>query len=75
MESEDLSHLHNNFLATAVMNKYRQMSQFSKILPRIRASENGGKDVAIKYLKFPESGYVLCGFRPDHLIFVIVASN
>lgn len=37
MESEKQSHLHNNFLATAVMNEYGQMSQFSKTLPRIRA--------------------------------------
>ena len=29
MESQEQSHLHNNFLATAVMNKYGQMSQFS----------------------------------------------
>ena len=37
MQSEEQSHLLNNFLATAVMNTYGQMSQFSKILPHIGA--------------------------------------
>lgn len=37
MEIEEQGHLHNNFLATAVMNKYGQMSQFSETLSYIRA--------------------------------------
>lgn len=56
MESQEQSHLHNNFLATAVMNKCGQMSQFAKLPPHIRAQKKEEKEATIEYLRFPEFG-------------------